>query len=125
LDKAAAGFEAMYSFNGSMLEMDGVNNTILMEGLPGLNYLVAETDGASPQKDPRVPGKQQTVISFTKKNIPGVNIAAGDGFPTKVFFNGEECSLPSIYPTSNSNGKGSTMIVSILLAAVVVLLIQQ
>lgn len=125
LDKAAAGFEAMYSFNGSILEMDGVNNTILMEGLPGLNYLVAETDGASPQKDPRVPGKQQTVISFTKKNIPGVNIAAGDGFPTKVFFNGEECSLPSIYPTSNSNGKGSTMIVSILLAAVVVLLIQQ
>jgi hypothetical protein len=63
--------------------------------------------------------------SLSKKNIPGVNIAAGDGFPTKVFFNGEECSLPSIYPTSNSNGKGSTMIVSILLAAVVVLLIQQ
>ncbi|KAG5235971.1 COBRA protein [Salix suchowensis] len=125
LDKAAAGFEAMYSFNGTMLEMDGVNNTILMEGLPGLNYLVAETDGANPQKDPRVPGKQQTVISFTKKNVPGVNIAAGDGFPTKVFFNGEECSLPSIYPTSNSNGKGSAMILSTLLAALVLLLIQQ
>lgn len=103
LDKTAAGFEAVYSFNGSALNGNGVNNTIIMQGLPGLNYLVAETDGANPQKDPRVPGKQQSVISFTKKVTPGVNIAAGDGFPNKVYFNGEECSLPKILPTSNSH----------------------
>ncbi|KAK6161044.1 hypothetical protein DH2020_004425 [Rehmannia glutinosa] len=93
LDKAAPGFEAVYSFNGTSLDIDGVNNTIFMQGLPGLNYLVAETDGTDPKKDPRVPGKQQSVISFTKKLTPGINIPAGDGFPTKVYFNGEECSL--------------------------------
>ncbi|KAL0457460.1 UNVERIFIED_CONTAM: COBRA-like protein 7 [Sesamum latifolium] len=86
LDKGAPGFEAVYSFNGTTLE--GVNNTIFMQGLPGLNYLVGETDAANPQKDPRVPGKQQSVISFTKKLTPGINIPAGDGFPTKVYFNG-------------------------------------
>lgn len=101
LDKAASGFEAVYSFNGT--SMESVNNTIFMQGLPGLNYLVAETDGPNPQKDPRVPGKQQSVISFTKKMTPGINIPAGDGFPTKVYFNGEECSLPKVLPTSGSH----------------------
>ncbi|MED6142672.1 COBRA-like protein 7, partial [Stylosanthes scabra] len=72
MDKAAAGFEKMYSFNATTL--DGVNNnTILMQGLPGLNYLVAEADGADPLRDPRVPGKQQSVISFTKKTTPGID----------------------------------------------------
>ncbi|XP_065863775.1 COBRA-like protein 7 [Euphorbia lathyris] len=126
LDKAAAGFEAMYSFNGTILT-DNKNNTIIMQGLPGLNYLVPETDGADPARTPRIPGKQQSVVSFTKKGIPGLNVAAGDGFPSKVFFNGEECSLPTIYPMSNSNrkGSGSAMILSVLLAAVVFMLMQQ
>ncbi|EEF43039.1 COBRA-like protein 7 [Ricinus communis] len=123
LDKAAAGFEATYSFNGSSLE--GANNTIIMQGNPGLNYLVAETDGPDPQKTPRVPGKQQSVISFTKKLTPGLNVAAGDGFPTKVFFNGEECALPKIYPTSNSNRKRSAIFLSVLVAAAVFMLMQQ
>lgn len=98
MDNAAAGFEKMYSFNATLL--DGVNNTIIMQGLPGLNYLVAEADGANPLRDPRVPGKQQSVISFTKKATPGINVVRGDGFPSKVFFNGEECSLPSVIPSS-------------------------
>ncbi|PQQ16586.1 COBRA-like protein 7 [Prunus yedoensis var. nudiflora] len=84
MDKAGPGFEKMYSFNGSSLELNGVNNTVFMQGLEGLNYLVAETDAANPQKDPRVPGKQQSVISFTKKKTPGINVIGGDGFPTKV-----------------------------------------
>ncbi|GAU45449.1 hypothetical protein TSUD_107410 [Trifolium subterraneum] len=58
MDKATADFEKMYSFNASAIEIDGVNNTIIMQGLEGLNYLVGETDGADPQRDPRVPGKQ-------------------------------------------------------------------
>ncbi|KAL5541906.1 hypothetical protein UlMin_009616 [Ulmus minor] len=122
MDKAVPGFEKMYSFNGSALELDGVNNTLFMQGLEGLNYLVAEADGANPEKDPRVPGKQQSVISFTKKLVPGINVAAGDGFPTKVFFNGEECSLPSILP-SNSHRKSSPTIASLVLLLLVFLLV--
>ncbi|XP_022874681.1 COBRA-like protein 7 [Olea europaea var. sylvestris] len=122
LGKAAPGFEAVYSFNGTTL--NGVNNTIFMQGLPGLNYLVAETDSANPQKDPRVPGKQQSVISFTKKLTPGVNIPGGDGFPTKVFFNGEECSLPKVLPKSNSHRFGSSVLISVILAVAVFLAMQ-
>ncbi|XP_011100811.1 COBRA-like protein 7 [Sesamum indicum] len=123
LDKAAPGFEAVYSFNGTTLE--GVNNTIFMQGLPGLNYLVAETDAANPQKDPRVPGKQQSVISFTKKLTPGINIPAGDGFPSKVYFNGEECSLPKLLPTSNSDRLGSSVFLSFVLLVFLFMFMQQ
>lgn len=122
MKKAVPGFEKMYSFNGSALELDGYNNTLFMEGLEGLNYLVAETDAANPKKDPRVPGKQQTVISFKKKNTPGINVPLGDGFPTKVFFNGEECSIPSALP-SNGVGKTSATSFSSVLLLVLVLLI--
>lgn len=109
MDRAADGFEAMYSFNASLL--DGVNNTIFMEGLPGLNYLVGETEGLDPKKNPRAPGKQQSVISFTKKKTPGINVPAGDEFPSKVFFNGEECSLPPFLPTSSSERSHSLLLV--------------
>ncbi|GLU08434.1 hypothetical protein SLE2022_253470 [Rubroshorea leprosula] len=122
MDKAAPGFEKTYSFNGSL--MTDVNNTIFMQGLPGLNYLVAETDGANPSKDPRVPGKQQTVISFTKKTTPGIKVAEGDGFPTKVFFNGEECALPSMFPKSSGNRKASSTILSVFLAVMAFILMQ-
>ncbi|KAI3859808.1 hypothetical protein MKX03_013683 [Papaver bracteatum] len=89
--KAVPGFEKTYSFNGTAL--NGSDNTIFMHGLKGLNYLVREVDGSRPEKDPRVPGKQQSVISFSKKKTPGLDIVAGDGFPRKVIFNGEECAL--------------------------------
>ncbi|CAH9136757.1 unnamed protein product [Cuscuta epithymum] len=124
LDKSASGFEAVYSFNGSI--MSGVNNTIFMQGLTGLNFLVGETDGANPLKDPRVPGKQQSVISFSKKNTPGIKIAAGDGFPTKVYFNGEECSIPKLLPKSNSlRVRSSILTYSCLTLIVFVVLIRQ
>ncbi|CAI0626366.1 unnamed protein product [Linum tenue] len=117
MDKAAGGFEAMYSFNGTMLPNS--NSTLFMQGLPGLNYLVGETDGLNPSKDPRVPGKQQSVISFTKRTTPGINVPLGDGFPTKVYFNGEECSLPSVYPTSDVSRRAPASIMSVILAALV------
>ncbi|KAJ0238449.1 COBRA-like protein 8 [Hirschfeldia incana] len=106
LKKAAPGFEKAYSFNGTMVAVDGKNTTVLMEGLPGLNYLVAEVDGKNPSKDYRVPGKQQSVISFTKKLKlkPEIKIGPGDMFPTKVLFNGQECSLPSVLPSSGYKG---------------------
>ncbi|KAH6831966.1 COBRA-like protein-7 precursor [Perilla frutescens var. hirtella] len=123
LDKGAPGFEAVYSFNGTSLA--GANNTIFMQGLSGLNYLVAETDGANPQKDPRVPGKQQSVISFTKKLTPGINIPAGDGFPSKVYFNGEECSLPKVLPMSNAGRFGSSVFLSLALMLVTFVFLQR
>lgn len=124
MGKAYAGYETMYSFNGTAMG----NNTIFMQGLPGLNYLVAEADGANPSTDPRVPGKQQTVISFTKKTTPGIDVVAGDGFPTKVFFNGEECSIPDILPMNGgykATAAGGFWSMAILLAVAVVVLMEQ
>ncbi|KAL8047588.1 hypothetical protein ABFX02_07G009500 [Erythranthe guttata] len=127
LEKAGPGFEKVYSFNGTMMESsNGVNDTIFMQGLPGLNYLVGEVNGLDPKKDPRVPGKQQSVISFTKKLTPGINIPAGDGFPTKVYFNGEECSLPTVFPASGGWRFGSSSVLTaVILAVVVFFLVEQ
>lgn len=123
LDKAMPGFEKAYSFNGSAVE--GTNHTLFLQGLPGLNYLVAERDGDNPRKDPRVPGSQQSVISFTKKTVPGIfDVLRGDGYPSKVYFNGEECSLPSVLP-SNGHGVGAaTIFFSCVIALVVVMFLQ-
>ncbi|KAA8549115.1 hypothetical protein F0562_000799 [Nyssa sinensis] len=122
LDKAAPGFEAVYSFNGSILPT--ANTTIFVQGKSGLNYLIAEKDGAHPKKDPRVPGTVQSVISFTKKTTPGINVARGDGFPTKVYFNGEECSLPTILPNNGHRISAATMFCSFLLALLLLFLQQ-
>ncbi|ONK63295.1 uncharacterized protein A4U43_C07F13490 [Asparagus officinalis] len=117
MGKAYEGYEAMYSFNGTKMG----NNTIFMQGLPGLNYLVGEVDGAGPN-DPRVPGKQQSVISFTKKDLPVIDVVGGDGFPKKVFFNGEECSLPDNFPASwgfRNNAGGLFGLVLVVVATLI------
>ncbi|KAH8489123.1 hypothetical protein Peur_059288 [Populus x canadensis] len=114
LDKAAPGFEKFYSFNGSALPES--NNTLFMQGFKNLNYLLAERDGDNPRKDPRVPGMQQSVISFTKKKTPGINVAGEDGFPTKVIFNGEECALPAIRPSSGHKTNAAPFAFVIVLA---------
>ncbi|KAK9040815.1 hypothetical protein V6N11_015954 [Hibiscus sabdariffa] len=44
-DSAIPCFEEVYTFNGSVLQ--GSNSTIFMQGRPGLNYLLAETDGSN------------------------------------------------------------------------------
>ncbi|KAG8386166.1 hypothetical protein BUALT_Bualt03G0120800 [Buddleja alternifolia] len=124
MNKAAQGFEKMYSFNGTKLS--NVNNTIFMQGVQGLNFLVAEVDGPHPDRgDPRVPGKQQTVISFHKKNIHNINVPKGDGFPTKLFFNGEECALPKELPKQGSGTHRSAvgLIPAILVAVLTFLLL--
>ncbi|OVA11132.1 COBRA [Macleaya cordata] len=97
MDEAYPGYENVYSFNASKLPE--VKNTIFFQGLQGLSYLMGEVNGTNPKTDPRVPGKQQSVISFRKKATPGINIVRGDGFPSRVYFNGEECSLPTNFPT--------------------------
>ncbi|KAL6999365.1 COBRA-like protein 10 [Sarracenia purpurea var. burkii] len=104
IEKAFPGYQNVYSFNGT--KMPQLNDTIFFQGLKGLNYLEGEVNGSNPEKDPRVPGKQQSVISFLKKHTPGINVARGDGFPTRVIFNGEECALPSEFP-KRSGGRRS------------------
>ncbi|XP_027172784.1 COBRA-like protein 10 [Coffea eugenioides] len=106
MKKAYPGYEKVYSFNGTKLP--DLNDIIFMQGLPGLNYLVGEVNGTHPTS-PRVPGKQQSVISFSKKHTPHLNIAAGDGFPTKVIFNGEECALPTRLPQRSDGKRRSTL----------------
>ncbi|KAM7276377.1 hypothetical protein ACFE04_018243 [Oxalis oulophora] len=114
LDKAMAGFEKVYSFNGSALP--GSNNTIFMQGVSGLNYLLAERDGNNPKKDPRVPGMLQSVILFKKKLTPDIDVAGGDGFPTRFIFNGEECALPTTLLTGNAQSMRATTLVVCVLA---------
>ncbi len=106
LDKAFPGFQQAYSFNATTIPE--LNNTILVEGLPGLNYLVAAQNFSA--------GKLQSVLSFTKVPTPGIEIALGDGFPSKVWFNGEPCALPNIYP-SGSNHNSARMVLGVLLLA--------
>ncbi|XP_051142046.1 COBRA-like protein 7 [Andrographis paniculata] len=115
LDKAMPGFEKVYSMDGA--RMSGSDNrTLFLKGLPNHNYLVAERNGSNPRKDPRVPGTQQSVISFTKKQTPGIHVAGGDGFPTKIFFNGEECSVPTTIP---STGRKNTAAYAVLVVCLI------
>ena len=95
--KASLGFEKVYSFNGTFLPR--LNHTIFMQGLQGMSYLLSLDN----ETNPKVPGKQQSAISFAKKNTPGIQIAKGDGFPSRVFFNGEECAIPTQFPVRSGN----------------------
>ncbi|EMS46163.1 hypothetical protein TRIUR3_25946 [Triticum urartu] len=50
----------------------------------------------------------KSVLSFTKKNGPGdVDVVGGDGFPTKIFFNGEECAMPQMIPSQGAGTRAS------------------
>ncbi|KAK6937333.1 COBRA, plant [Dillenia turbinata] len=91
LDKAMAGFEKAHSINANVLDCS--DNTSFMQGLKDMNFLLSETEGKNPKKDLPHPGYQESVISFTKKRTPGIDVISGDGFPTKGYFNGEECAL--------------------------------
>lgn len=118
IPKAYEGYENVYSFNGTKLPKE--HNTIFFNGLPGLNYLMPEVDGkdSKPKSEYRVPGKQQSVISFTKKHTPGINILKGDGFPTKVIFNGEECAMPDHIPSGSKHRAMFQIVIPILMALV-------
>jgi hypothetical protein len=121
MDKAYDGFEKAYSFNATAVG----KNTIFMQGLEGLNYLVKQTNISG--SDYLVPGKQQSVLSFTKKLTPGIDVVAGDGFPTKVFFNGDECAMPQRIPMSSGfrTRLSSAFALLLVLAASAFLLLQQ
>jgi hypothetical protein len=121
MDKAYEGFEQAYSFNATAIG----KNTIFMQGLEGLNYLVKQTNMSG--SDLLVPGKQQSVLSFTKKPTPGMDIVAGDGFPSKLFFNGDECAMPQRIPVSSGfrTHLSSVLSLVLVLATSAFLLLQQ
>lgn len=119
MDKAYLGYENVYSFNGTKL--DNLKKTIFLQGLKGLNYLMGEVNGT--QGKPRVPGKQQSVISFSKKHTPGINVPAGDGFPQKVFFNGEECAVPTQIPLKSTAQKSHVNLFILAIITVMTLLL--
>ncbi|CAF1929196.1 unnamed protein product [Brassica napus] len=98
LDKAGLGYENVYSFNGSRVPPN--NQTIFFQGLRGI-FLIGLTNGTHPAREPKVPGKMQSVISF-KKHLGTLNIRKGDGFPKRVFFNGKECKLPKFFPKKST-----------------------
>ncbi|KAI3979922.1 hypothetical protein MKX01_042576 [Papaver californicum] len=83
--KVIPGFETMYSFNGTSL--NGSHKTIL-----------CRISMAKPERDPRVTGRQEPVIFFTREKTSEINIVVGGKFPTRVFFNGGECTFPVVLP---------------------------
>ncbi|KAL6197962.1 hypothetical protein ACLB2K_027754 [Fragaria x ananassa] len=105
------GYENAYSMNGTKLA--NTNNIIFLQGLKGLNFLVMQTNGTK-KDSPAVPGKQQSVISFKKARTPGIQVAQGDGFPAKVYFNGEECALPTSFPSYGNRNHVNLIVVIFL-----------
>lgn len=116
LDVTAAGFQRAYSFNGTLMEE--VKETVFMTGLPGLNYLMAETNGTHPMRDPKVPGKQQSVLTFHKKHLGSRPTADRDLFPTRLFFNGEECDLPTILPEADASAFAANFKILVLVQCI-------
>jgi hypothetical protein len=123
MDEAYAGFEQAYSFNATAVG----NSTIFIKGREGFNFLLRETNVSG--VDYPVPGKLQSVLSFTKKTTAGIDVVAGDGFPSKVFFNGDECAMPLRIPSrgakTTDRGAGvllTTMLVCLGASAMLLLL---
>lgn len=112
--KAALGYDKVYSFNGTFLPR--MNHTIFLQGMQGTSYLIGQDNGTNP----KVPGKQQSVISFSKKHTPGIHIAKGDGFPSKVIFNGEECSIPIQFPVGSGSQHNVNLVQKYLVLVLVV-----
>ncbi|KAL5773384.1 hypothetical protein ACOSQ2_013308 [Xanthoceras sorbifolium] len=112
--KVVVGFENVYSFNGTFLPK--LNNTILCQVLTGLNLLMGETNGSNPKKDPRVPGKQQFVISLKNQTSGRLSVI-------NSLFNGEKCSLPTQIPIANGNRFHVNIVQLPLITLVVVLLV--
>ncbi|KAG2639226.1 COBRA-like protein 7 [Panicum virgatum] len=110
MGKAYDGFEQAYSFNATAVG----NRTIFIKAREGFNFLLRETNMSG--VDYPVPGKLQSVLSFTKKTTPRIDVVAGDGFPSKVFFNGDECAMPLRIPSQSAAKRGG--IITMLLLGV-------
>ncbi|XP_062189541.1 COBRA-like protein 7 [Phragmites australis] len=112
MDKAYDGFEQAYSFNATAVG----NSTIFMKGREGFNFLIKESNMSG--VDYAVPGKLQSALSFTKKTTRGIDVVAGDGFPSKVFFNGDECAMPQRIPSQGVKTRANRGVIHMLLCLV-------
>uniref|UniRef100_A0A0D9X373 COBRA C-terminal domain-containing protein n=1 Tax=Leersia perrieri TaxID=77586 RepID=A0A0D9X373_9ORYZ len=95
--QAYDGFEQAFSFNATAI---GNGTTmILMQGMEGFGqYLKRESNMSG--VDYPVAGKQQSVLLFNKKKQhESIDVVAGDGFPSRVLFNGHECAMPQRIPS--------------------------
>lgn len=120
MGKAYDGFEQAYSFNATAIG----NSTIFMQGRQGFNYLLKESNVSG--SDYPVPGKQQSVLSFTKKTSRDIDVVGGDGFPSKVFFNGDECAMPQRIPSlgvRNNVNRGALALLLCPVASTLLLLL--
>jgi hypothetical protein len=109
------GFQQAYSFNYTTTG----NNTVFLFGLPGLNYLNGIYDN--------YPGIQQSVLSFTLRGLPSSssgNVSSlRDYYPTKVFFDGNECAMPDILPVSFAAPKEAPVVRRMLFVVTILLLL--
>ncbi|BBM98965.1 hypothetical protein MPTK1_1g17600 [Marchantia polymorpha subsp. ruderalis] len=116
------GYLDTYSFNGSTVkDLDPVtqkNNTLIfLQGKEGYNNFLMGLDKGL------VPGKVQSLMSFDKRLTPGIDVVGGDGFPQKVWFNGDECAMPTYFPTSAAARSGSLALGMALALALPLLLL--
>ncbi|KAG0577580.1 hypothetical protein KC19_5G166100 [Ceratodon purpureus] len=111
MPKALPGFEKAYTFNAT--KIPPTNTSFVVQGLTGYNnYLLGSNlvkTGVS---------VLQSVISFTKKLTPGIQVKGRDGFPTKVWFNGEECAMPDSFPTSGALRMASPTVLGVFVLLV-------
>lgn len=123
MPKASPGLQQAYTMNATQLPLLNnslgapmLNNTFVVTGLEGYNnYLMAAQNLSS--------GKIQSVISFSKDLTPGIMVPLGDGFPTKIFFNGEECVLPEYLPTNASGRLAPSLVFGFMVAFVCFLIL--
>ncbi|XP_006658992.2 COBRA-like protein 7 [Oryza brachyantha] len=87
-------FEQAFTFNATAV---GNSSMILMRGLEGLQYLKGESNMSG--GDYPVAGKLQSVLLFSKKQKRRRSIIGGEGFPSRVLFNGHECAMPLRIPS--------------------------
>ncbi|CAO2177021.1 unnamed protein product [Urochloa humidicola] len=112
------GFEQAYSFNATAIG----NSTIFIKGRDGFNdFLLRESNMSG--VDYPVPGKVQSLLSFAKKTTTPIDIVTGDGFPSKVFFNGDECAMPLRIPSRGAPNTGGGMLSCLLASALLLLLL--
>ncbi|CDP05530.1 unnamed protein product [Coffea canephora] len=92
--KAMPGFEEVYSFNRSVIP----DSNNIFKWPSRLKLPCCRNRCAQSKVCPTIRIPLQDMILFIKKKTPGINVTLGDGFPNKVYFNGDECSLPAMLP---------------------------
>lgn len=116
MPKAMPGFEKAYTFNATQILASPSNTSFVVQGTPGYNnYLLGVT---SPSVKTGV-SMLQSIVSFAKGSTPGIDIKGKDGFPSKIWFNGDECAMPDTWPTSEALRMASP---STVLAAFLILI---